>query len=155
MTSPTQWTWVWVNSGSWWWTGRPGVLQAMGLQRVGHDWVTELKAVQRLSSQSRSAYSDTSEAHWFDDFLDRLLVTLLPPVAGKDMSNLVTSLQIRDTYRSQRWPISQIYNLCEETRKKQYQRGKVIQIAKTNKNSFFFLSWNEIGNSMIGSHISK
>ena len=42
MASPTQWTWVWVNSGSWWWTGRPGVLQSMGLQRVGHDWVTEL-----------------------------------------------------------------------------------------------------------------
>ena len=35
------WTWVWVNSGSWWWTGRPGVLQSMGLQRVGHDWATE------------------------------------------------------------------------------------------------------------------
>ena len=42
MASPTQWTWVWINSGSWWWTGRPGVLQSMGLQRVGHDWVTEL-----------------------------------------------------------------------------------------------------------------
>ena len=42
MASPTQRTWVWVNSGSWWWTGRPGVLQSMGSQRVGHDWVTEL-----------------------------------------------------------------------------------------------------------------
>ena len=42
MASPTQWTWVWVNSGSWWWTGRPGVLQSMGSQRVGQDWVTEL-----------------------------------------------------------------------------------------------------------------
>ena len=42
MALPTQWTWVWVNSGSWWWTGRPGVLQSMGLQRVGHDWMTEL-----------------------------------------------------------------------------------------------------------------
>ena len=42
MASPTQWTWVSVNSGSWWWTGRAGVLQSMGLQRVGHDWVTEL-----------------------------------------------------------------------------------------------------------------
>ena len=41
MASPTQWTWVWVNSRSWWWTGRPG-MQSMGLQRVGHDWVTEL-----------------------------------------------------------------------------------------------------------------
>ena len=37
MASLTRWTWVWVNSGSWWWTGRPGVLQSMGLQRVGHD----------------------------------------------------------------------------------------------------------------------
>ena len=43
IASPTRWTWVWVNSGSWWWTGRPGVLQFMGSQRVGHDWVTELK----------------------------------------------------------------------------------------------------------------
>ena len=42
MASPTQWTWVWVNSGSWWWTGRPGVLRFMGWQRVRHDWVTEL-----------------------------------------------------------------------------------------------------------------
>ena len=42
MPSPTQWTWVWVGSGSWCWTGKPGVLQSMGLQRVGHDWVTEL-----------------------------------------------------------------------------------------------------------------
>ena len=37
-----QWTWVWVNSGSWWWTFRLGVLWFMGSQRVGHDWVTEL-----------------------------------------------------------------------------------------------------------------
>ena len=43
MASLTQWTWIWVNSGSSWWTGRPGVLRFMGLQRVGHDWVTELK----------------------------------------------------------------------------------------------------------------
>ena len=43
MASLTQWTWVWVNSRSWWWTGRPGMLQFMGSQRVGHDWVTELK----------------------------------------------------------------------------------------------------------------
>ena len=42
MTSPTQFTRVWVNSGSWWWTGRPGVLQSIGSQRVGHDWATEL-----------------------------------------------------------------------------------------------------------------
>ena len=42
MASPTQWTWVWINSGSWWWTGKPCVLQSMGSQGVGHDWATEL-----------------------------------------------------------------------------------------------------------------
>ena len=42
MAPLTQWTWVWVNSGSWWWAGRPGVLQSMGSQGVGHDWATEL-----------------------------------------------------------------------------------------------------------------
>ena len=42
MVSLTQWTWVWVDSGSWWWTGRPGVLRFMRSQRVGHDWATEL-----------------------------------------------------------------------------------------------------------------
>ena len=43
MSSPTQWTWVWVNSRSWWWTGRPGVLQSLSSQRVEHDLVTEIK----------------------------------------------------------------------------------------------------------------
>ena len=47
MASPTQWTWVWVNSGSWWWTGRPGVLRFRGSQRVRHDWVTELNGTKR------------------------------------------------------------------------------------------------------------
>ena len=42
MASLTQWAWVWVNSGSWWWTGRPGVLRSRGLQRVGHNWATGL-----------------------------------------------------------------------------------------------------------------
>ena len=42
MASQTRWTWVWVNSGRWWWTGRPGVLRFMGSQRVGHGWATEL-----------------------------------------------------------------------------------------------------------------
>ena len=40
--SPTWWTWVWANSRSWWWAGRPGVLQSMGSQRVRHNWATEL-----------------------------------------------------------------------------------------------------------------
>ena len=41
IASPTQWTWVWTNSGKWWRTGKPGMLQSMGLKRVRHDWMTE------------------------------------------------------------------------------------------------------------------
>ena len=43
--SPTQWTWVWVDFGSWWWPGRPSILRFMGSQRVGDDWATELNWV--------------------------------------------------------------------------------------------------------------
>ena len=45
MASPTQWRWIWVNSRCWWWTKRPGMLQSMRLQRVGHNWTTELNWV--------------------------------------------------------------------------------------------------------------
>ena len=45
MASLTQWTWFWVISRSWWWTGRPGMLQSMGLQRTGHYWATKLNYV--------------------------------------------------------------------------------------------------------------
>ena len=60
MASLTQWTWVWASSGSWWWTGRPGVLQSMGSQRVGHDWATELNWTELnklLNFGSRSPFS--------------------------------------------------------------------------------------------------
>ena len=64
LASLTQWTWVWVSSGSWWWTGRPGMLQSMGLQRVEHDWVidrnwTELMLV---LPQAPSIYSVKEQA---------------------------------------------------------------------------------------------
>ena len=42
MASLTQWTWVWASSGSWWWRGKPGLLQSVGSQRVRHNWATEL-----------------------------------------------------------------------------------------------------------------
>ena len=58
MASPTRWTWVWVNSRSWWWAGRPGVLRFMGLQRVRHDWATELNLTELnlydINSSSRT-----------------------------------------------------------------------------------------------------
>ena len=49
MASPTQWTWVSVNAGSWWWTGRPGMLRFMGSQRVRHDWVDWSVSINKLS----------------------------------------------------------------------------------------------------------
>ena len=52
MASQTRWTWVWVKSGSWWWTGRPGMLWFMGSQRVRHNWATELNWL-KLFRQSK------------------------------------------------------------------------------------------------------
>ena len=56
MASLTWWTWVWAGSASWWWTGKPGVLQSMGLQIVGHDWVTELDSGLLLLSLNSSKF---------------------------------------------------------------------------------------------------
>ena len=72
MTSPTQWTWVWVNSRSWWWTGRPGVLQSMGLQRVGHDLATELNWTQ-ISVFRCFSFSEVS----FKEFIHFIFSNLL------------------------------------------------------------------------------
>ena len=59
MASLIKGTWVWVSSGSWWWTGRPGVLQFMGSQRVRHDWATELNWAEssRVAEQFHISFS--------------------------------------------------------------------------------------------------
>ena len=54
MASPTQWTRVWASSRNWWWTGKPGVLQSMGSQRVGHDWATEQQQPTKYGVQFKS-----------------------------------------------------------------------------------------------------
>ena len=64
--SLTRWTWVWVNSRSWWWTGRPGVLRFMGSQRVGHDWVTELNFLFRNLFQCSLLSEDSNVAIKFE-----------------------------------------------------------------------------------------
>ena len=68
LASPTRWTWVSVNSGSWWWTGRPGVLRFMGSQRVGHDWVIDLiwsdESMCNLNMDSLNGLSFKSGAGW-------------------------------------------------------------------------------------------
>ena len=66
MASPIQWTWVWVTSWSWWWTGRPSVPQFMGLQRVRHDWGTELNLlieIKCVCMLSNSVEPDSSRPH--------------------------------------------------------------------------------------------
>ena len=60
---PTQWKWVWVNSRSWWWTGRTGVLQSTGLQRFGHSWVTELNWSRQIKIFSWSFNIKLSEIY--------------------------------------------------------------------------------------------
>ena len=64
----TRWTWVWVNSGRWWWTGRPGVLRFMGSQRVGHNWATELnwmevKSIRKKVDKELNSYIVLKEYH--------------------------------------------------------------------------------------------
>ena len=66
MASPTQWTWVWANSGSWWWTGRPGVLQSLWSQRVGHDWVTDMNWTLNMFSTFISCFSGSIFMHLWD-----------------------------------------------------------------------------------------
>ena len=68
MASPTRWTWVWVNSGRWWWTGRPGVLRFMGLQIVRHDWATELNWTESFSSKKEASFNFMAAVTICNDF---------------------------------------------------------------------------------------
>ena len=71
MASPTRWTWVWVDSRRWRWTGRPSVLQSMGSQRAGHDWATELNWTESLEVEIPGLVSPSScviKDPWFSDF---------------------------------------------------------------------------------------
>ena len=79
MASSTQWTQVWVNSWSWRWIGRPGVLQSMGSQRVGHNWVTELNWTENMKSPNWRVINlaelcsrnvNVLEYHWWASWLN-------------------------------------------------------------------------------------
>ena len=64
MASLTQWTWVWVNFRSWWWTGRPGMLWFMGSQRVGHNWTTELNCTDGAAKSQIQLSDWTGTTAW-------------------------------------------------------------------------------------------
>ena len=98
MASPMPWTWTWVNFGRWWGTGRPGLLQSMGLQRVGHDWVTEqqrpkqrlpgmccvfpvrIRFTSRWEARGFRAYCSPSYTCQLPAALGTLSITLLSPI---------------------------------------------------------------------------
>ena len=94
MASLTRWTWVWVNSGSWWWTGRPGMLRFMGSQRVGQDWATELnwglhvggwegalpRQLSGVQFYSQRKSGEGEKNHFLPDpWVDVMLLTSAPP----------------------------------------------------------------------------
>ena len=85
MASLTQWTWVWANSGTWWGTGRPGVLQSMGLQRVRHDWVTELNWLSLLTFLCRF-WSVRSSNPGYSQICCQLLCIFPGGTSGKELA---------------------------------------------------------------------
>ena len=82
MASPTWRTWVWVSSGSWWWTGRPGVLQFMGSQRVGHDWTTALNWTNLVNRRSIDRSIDRAINQTFAEYLPGALRLHIIPNTG-------------------------------------------------------------------------
>ena len=116
MASLTQWTWVWINSRSWWRTGRPGVLRSMGSQRVRHDWATELTdSLLRLwlqyawSSPATLVYYklliwSTSISPFFWEYhLDFLWGTTFSFRDGHISHRDLTSHYINSSFKSQWW----------------------------------------------------
>ena len=82
---PSQWAWVWVDSGSLWWTGRPGVLRFMRSQRVGHDWGTELTWTDKpsaLPSEAKNLPANTRDVGG-EDPLEKEMVTHSVFLPGK------------------------------------------------------------------------
>ena len=90
MASLTRWTWVWVSSGSWWWTGRPGVLQPMGSQRVQRNWATGLNWIQRRSLQQYVFFPKNYSIVW-----------LFSEEAGQTLSNLPMRFLLTPSYMVQ------------------------------------------------------
>ena len=102
MASLTWWTWVWASSGSWWWTGKLGVLQSMGSQKVGHDWATELnwtekkreKKEQRIHHQI--GFRPTSRLNQLWEVLCHIRETYLESqAAGKRVPGTASTLWVR------------------------------------------------------------
>ena len=82
MASLTQWIWVWASSRNWWWTGKPGVLQSMGSQRVGHNWVTEVNWTWRKEECKRYSHQGYESLSLMEAGLDLLTPEYRTQVIG-------------------------------------------------------------------------
>ena len=107
MTSPTPWTWVWVNSRSWWWTGKPGMLWFMGLQRVRHEWTELRKSPRNIVQTCQSLLKDLAETHWIGSKLGKEYIKAVycPPayltyMQSQDCWEKYQQLQIYRWYHS-------------------------------------------------------
>ena len=103
MASPTQWTWVWVNSRNWWWTGRPDVPWFMGSQRVGHDWATELNWTEYHLSFL------LCQCHLFRAYRD---VEMCLEGSGSPLVPLASSIA-SSWHATQGWPWEAAEGICE------------------------------------------
>ena len=137
MASPTQWTWVWINSGSWWWTGRPCMLQYMRSQRVRHNWATELNlkdtqqyvnrelpAIQHGFRKVRGTRDQIANIWWiiekareFQKNIYSALLTMPKPLTVWITTNSGTFLK-RWEYQTT-WPAS--WKTCMQVRKQQLE----------------------------------
>ena len=161
MASLTRWTWVWVNSGRWWWTGRPGVLQFMRSQRVRHDWATELNQNRRLiwyqrlltsfwafliayysSATVRNNQSDPGDILHFT--IIKIPQNLLPHnMSRKVDSSLLEILQLFKVHFIEFFHISyRIIILIKVRRNHQYLFGVNIHIFHSSKTMQVYLKWS-------------
>jgi len=147
MGSLTRWTWVWVNSGSWWWTGRPGMLWFMGLQRVGHDWATELNWTEAEDIKKRwQEYIEElykKDLHNLDNY-DGVITHLDPDILECEVKWPLKSITTNKTSGDYGIPVELFQILKDELWKccTQYTSkfGKFSSGHRTGKGQFSFQS---------------
>ena len=125
MASPTWWTWVWVGSSSWWWTGRPGMLRSMGLQRIGHDWATELNWTESDLTH-KVIYKNQHESTYFSSkdtglermlWINMLIYWIVKLLSAKTVSVIILALIVVGTWpwtnlSGNKWILNQVDCLC-------------------------------------------
>ena len=126
MASLTQWTSVWVNSESWWWTGRPGVLRFMGLQRVGHDWETEL--TDKANRDSHNIWCEPT--NWCNVFRGQFNSLIIKSKCTCSITNQFNFQSILGTYTHTKNAVW--WSLCWKGRKRGEEEGRKNHLQNTS-----------------------